>query len=999
MKTAFKGCIVVTLLLLVCSTVLAQGVTSTLTGSVTTEGKALPGVTVTVSSRSLQGTRTTVTGESGGYSFAALPPGDYEVTFELAGLQPATKRVSLNLAQTSRADVDLKLSAITEAITVTASSPAALETFEISSNFQAENIENLPTLRTLRATTLLAPGVTDAGPNKNITISGAQAFDSLFLVNGVVVNENLRGQPHNLFIEDAIQETTVLTGGVSAEYGRFTGGVVSTITKSGGNEFSGSFRDSFTNDVWKEKTDFVDPVRGTPEPDHSDRVNNVYEATLGGRVIRDRLWFFGAGRKEKSSTTLSTVATNIPFVQGREETRWEGKLTGMVTTKHSVVGSYLDVDFTITNNRFGNIVDLRSLYDQGQPNKLTSLHYNGILTNNLLIEGQYSAMDFSFIGGGALTHDLIEGTLLRDTATSRRFWSPTFCGICRDKERNNKSTLAKATYFLSTKSTGNHNIVGGWEDFHQLRTEDNYQSGSNFRLWGDFIYAGDQVYLHANPTNGRIAYHPLLGESQESDFAVTSLFLNDKWDLNSNFSFNLGVRYDKAEGKNQAGVSTVDDSAVSPRLGANWDLRGDGKHRFNVSYSKYVSKVDQGPADSTSTGGRYASYYWDYRGPEINAPGTPTSALVPTAEVIRQMFAWFSTVGGVSNTNLINYVSIPGATTRIGENLTAPSMSEYTVGYGTAIGAKGFARGDYIYRQWNDFYIIRRDLTTGIFQAATGPVDQGVIETDDTGLERDYSAIQTQASYRFTDRFTIGGNYTYSKLQGNVEGETFNNATVFAETEKLFPEYTAFDQNHPVGYLNSDMRHRGTAWVQYDLPTRIGNFNFSLLERYHSGLPYSAVADSLAGGGVDVRFNATTNPNGVRNPGYITPPSRVTYYFSDRGEFRLDDITATDLGINYALPLWRSVNVFFQGDVINVLNEQGVEYAATNLGPVINQTVRVRRNGATFPSGRPAQAFNPFTTTPIEGVHFEKDVNFGKPTNKDAYQDPLEYRFSVGLKF
>ena len=63
------------------------------------------------------------------------------------------------------------------------------------------------------------------------------------------MNENLRGQARNLFIEDAIQETKISTGSISAEYGRFQGGVVNTITKSGGNEFSGSFRISFTNDA------------------------------------------------------------------------------------------------------------------------------------------------------------------------------------------------------------------------------------------------------------------------------------------------------------------------------------------------------------------------------------------------------------------------------------------------------------------------------------------------------------------------------------------------------------------------------------------------------------------------------------------------------------------------------------------------------------------------------------------------------------------------------
>ena len=70
------------------------------------------------------------------------------------------------------------------------------------------------------------------------------------MLNGVDVNDNLFGSPQNLFIEDAIEETQVLTSGISAEYGRFTGGVVNAITKSGGNVFSGSLRANLTNPAW-----------------------------------------------------------------------------------------------------------------------------------------------------------------------------------------------------------------------------------------------------------------------------------------------------------------------------------------------------------------------------------------------------------------------------------------------------------------------------------------------------------------------------------------------------------------------------------------------------------------------------------------------------------------------------------------------------------------------------------------------------------------------------
>ena len=99
----------------------------------------------------------------------------------------------------------------------------------------------------------MAPSVHPSGPSGAYTIAGAMSFESLYMVNGVTANENVRGQPttFNLYIEDAIQETVVATDGVSAEYGRFSGGLVNIITKSGGNSFHGSFRDTLNNDDWR----------------------------------------------------------------------------------------------------------------------------------------------------------------------------------------------------------------------------------------------------------------------------------------------------------------------------------------------------------------------------------------------------------------------------------------------------------------------------------------------------------------------------------------------------------------------------------------------------------------------------------------------------------------------------------------------------------------------------------------------------------------------------
>src|SRR3954469_4715107 len=105
------------LLLLVAAGAYAQGTTGALTGTVTQAGANLPGVTVTISSPTLQVTRTTVTNENGDYNFAAIPPGPYKVTSALPGLSDVTKTATVSLVETKRRDADMKMSSVTEAIT------------------------------------------------------------------------------------------------------------------------------------------------------------------------------------------------------------------------------------------------------------------------------------------------------------------------------------------------------------------------------------------------------------------------------------------------------------------------------------------------------------------------------------------------------------------------------------------------------------------------------------------------------------------------------------------------------------------------------------------------------------------------------------------------------------------------------------------------------------------------------------------------------------------
>ncbi len=131
-------------------------------------------------------------------------------------------------------------------------------------------------------------------------------------------------------------------------------------------------------------------------------------------------------------------------------------------------------------------MDLRSLEDRQTPQDLFTLSYSGDPDAELLRRSAATRSGTSrFIGSGAKTTDIIEGTLLLDRASSnRRYWAPTFCGVCTPEERDNQNIFIKGSYFLSTSDYGSHNLVIGYDNFNDIRKANNRQSGSDYRILG-----------------------------------------------------------------------------------------------------------------------------------------------------------------------------------------------------------------------------------------------------------------------------------------------------------------------------------------------------------------------------------------------------------------------------------------------------------------------------------------------------------------------------------
>ena len=976
----------------------AQSTTGTISGHVVdSQGLALPGVTVNATSPNLQGVRSAATSVNGDYIFTGLPSGAYTIAFELSGFESQQRTVTLAPTQTLPLDVQMGIAALSETVNVVGRiADVQTQTAQVATNFKQDLVSTLPTTRDINATLLLAPGLHPTGPSGAYSVAGSMSFETLYMVNGVNVGENLRGQALDLYIEDAIQETNVATAGISAEYGRFGGGVVNVITKSGGNTFSGSFRDTLNNDNWRTLTPF-EQNQIANDPSHKElRVAKTvpsYEYTAGGPIMKDHLWFFTAGRLQTQESGRSLVITNIPYTYTDETRRYEGKGTYSVTPNHTFQGAYTKFIENQTNDTFSTSasMDLRSLDNRQLPEDLSTGSYNGVLSSNFFVETRFSARHYSFVGSGAPTTDLIDGTLLLDGQRGNtRFWSPTFCGVCDPEKRDNTDFFAKGTYFLPTKNGGSHNVVFGYDLYNDKRFVNNHQSGSDYRIFATTSYVVGQNVIPEFLGDGTtiIQWNPIAARSEGTNFRTHSLFFNDNWRVGNHLTANLGLRWDKNNGADSAGRLVAKDSAFSPRAGIVWDPMGDQKWSITASFAKYVSAISGLIADSSSPAGNYQTFQFIYRGPNINANG-PT---VPTPQAISSVFAWYNANGG-SNLPFNGAPTIPGLTPVIQGSLASPYNLEYAMGVNRQVGSRAAVRADYVFRDFRDFYVSVLDTSTGKVKDQFGKTYDLAVIQNSNDLMRWYQGLTTQATYRFSATTDVGGTYTLSHAWGNVEGENVSNGPATA-TAFQYPEYKQAPWNYPIGDLSIDQRQRARMWINYGVP-KVGGLTLSLLEALESGVPYGAVG------------LIATQPY-VTNPGYTTPPGNsggtaVTYNFTARDAYRTEGQRRTDVAANYVYHVRsaRNVQLFGQLQIVNLFNQfQLCGCGATvfsNGGAVaqtrIDQTVLTASNNSAY------SRFNPFTTTPVQGTNWALGPNFGRALNRFAYTSPRQLRVGFGVRF
>ncbi len=564
-------------------------------------GGVLPGVTVEVSSPALiEGTRTTVTGSNGQYRVTDLRVGVYSVTFSLAGFATARREgIEISASFTAPVSVDLKVGEISETVVVTGETPVVdVQSTASQSIMNRAVLDTLPTGKDPFAVGQLIPGVTTSAPDvggskgmqqPTLQIHGSNSQDMVFQQDGLVVQHvAFSGNQTGFYANDGnYQELAYATSALTAENGQ-GGVVINMVPREGGDQLHGSVFYTGANAQMQSNNSTPELVaKGLTA---RNRLQQVYDfnASAGGPIKRERLWFFGSFRRWGVNTYLPN-SFNPDGTQALDDNRLTNatvRLTAQINRKTKVNVSY-DHQLKWRGHRAGNDVS-GTVFRAPEATVVQTTVRNYIflaklystLTNSLLFEAATGLMpvDYNLAYQASVkptdiaTIDIITGVLSK---------AATYDTQCR-------GTMPSASAALSYV-TGSHNIKAGWQ-FRKGWFQEYFQQNQNMviRLRNG---VPDQVILYNTPVIHR---EDLMNE--------TDFFLQESW-THKRLTINPGLRYEHiryglpaqgspaglwaAERSFAANSNLITWNTIVPRLGVTYDVFGNGKTAVKLSASKY----------------------------------------------------------------------------------------------------------------------------------------------------------------------------------------------------------------------------------------------------------------------------------------------------------------------------------------------------------------------------------------------------------------------------
>jgi outer membrane receptor for ferrienterochelin and colicin len=883
------------LFLLAFSSLSIAQTTGSIVGVVTDDaGAPLPGVTVEASGPALQGTKTTVTANDGSYRLALLPPGPYTVSASLPQFGHAEQTVQALLDRNVTADFRLRATAREEvvvsgeALTIDPTSPT------LGVNIGQRAIQNLPTGRDYTSVVQIAPGVSTDASNNNpdqttITVYGSSGAENAYLIDGANttnIEYGLEGKQLNF---EFIQEIDVKTGGYEAEYGRSTGGIINVITRSGGNEFHGDAFGYYDHDSLQADTKHVgETLQGA----NVGFTRDDWGADLGGYILKDRLWFFGAYDRVTRKTTNALTAG--PFEGDEVESKslrnlGSGKLTWGFANGHTLVASFIqdprtdsgainDANHTLN----GELATFLGRQDFG--GRDYSLRWDGLFGSSFAMSAQGARHEErNSIGPASAEGDTVE---FIDKRTGADDFQTGGFGLIQKKNFRRNHFALSATGFLR-----NHEIKGGIEYEKDSAEVVKRMSGGQQVTIFDGPDPAHPIYQHfywTIPNATTTPFNAPLSQLNASpEHKIWTAYLQDRWSILANLTLNVGVRWDRQEIIDAAGDTQITmDKDFAPRLGLVWNPGRDPKTKVFGSFGLYYEEI---PMDLV-----IRSFSFE-RQPRVNNFDPTGIVPDPQADAIL-----VDTPSGIFG----------GFTEPSDPNLKNQYVREFIVGGerevipDLAVGAK------YIYRDYGrviEDFLCMDDGTYCIGNPGEGIMKRIFTLDYETTFpapdpKRIFHGVQLDVTKRFSNSWQMIASYLWSKLDGNYDGEVapFTNVGPDPNISAAYDYYDFFTngQNRNVitntGPLSNDRRHQFKVAAVYVTPFQL---YVGLTAYYRTGTPLT-------------RY------------GYSDVYGRYEFFLTRRGaEGRTPDNYEADLHLGYPIRLG-PVTVNLIADVFNLINAQ-----------------------------------------------------------------------------
>jgi hypothetical protein len=726
----------------------AQGVgTGTIEGKVSDEsGGVMPGVTVTVSSPAMQlRQQMRVTDTEGTYRFVDLPIGVYRIQYELQGFQTFVREgLRLNAGFVARVDATLQVGSLAETVTVSGQSPV----IDVSSttglvSFTKETLETAPTSRAFAEVLAMTPGFRPpsldiGGSELSEQRVGIRNYGTAGQITPQLEGINTRqasGSAGFFYDYSAVEEAQVQAVGNEAEVA-LPGGAWNAIIKSGGNEFHGRyFAAGQHSSLQSRNVDAELRAQGVDDAGSGLRHYSDFSGDLGGRIIRNKLWFYGALHDQRSEENLigfsKAPGGDGVFFTADDEPGFDETIVTNQTIKgtYQAAQAYKVVGFFQRNEKIqpngqsaGRFEPFPATYDYRFPTRATKGELTGtpndrVLFNLMFGRQWYDANRFPQEGedraGNPRRFDRETGTSLGPQPTQLR-------------PRSRWQTTGSLSLFPEAFLGGDHSFKMGYQFFWEaVGTAWPTMASGDYRL----IY--DRVNGVPNQPVELEAYNnPVISPSnKETQYAA---FLQDKWSLGQ-LTINMGLRWERYDAfvdeqvKEQgtfgnAGsfprVDVLTWTAVAPRIGAAWDVAGRGKTVVKATYGWFNHVMTEDFAGNYNQNTR-VTYRYRWRDLDGNNDYTP-------GEVDLNLN------GGA------DFISVSGATNNIlNPDLEQPVTHEVSASIERELMADFSAKALYVYKRQNNLY--RQINVLRPFDVFTIPVTRqdpgpdGALGTGDDG--------------------------------------------------------------------------------------------------------------------------------------------------------------------------------------------------------------------------------------------------------------------------